>query len=105
MWNVAPVPFKKGVCDRWGQFTSAEKVRVCIGTWNVNGGRHVRSIALKNQSTTDWLLDGPTLSGVAKEHVSNNIRHSSHLTYYYYCVLCCVTTISYYSHLISLIYR
>ena len=69
------MPFKKGVCDRWGQFTSAEKVRVCIGTWNVNGGRHVRSIALKNQSTTDWLLDGPTLSGVAKEHVSSlNIR-------------------------------
>lgn len=72
MYNVAPVPFKKGVCDRWGEFTSAEKVRVCIGTWNVNGGRHVRSIALKNQSTTDWLLDGPTLSGVAKEHVSLN---------------------------------
>ena len=67
---LAPVPFKKAVCDRWGDFTTSEKLRVCIGTWNVNGGKHVRSIALKNQSTTDWLLDGPTLSGVAKEHVS-----------------------------------
>ena len=43
---------------------------MCIGTWNVNGGKHIRSIALKNQSTTDWLLDGPSLSGMAKEHVS-----------------------------------
>lgn len=67
---VAPVPFKKAVVDRWSEFTSSEKLRVCIGTWNVNGGKHVRSIALKNQSTTDWLLDGPTISGVAKEHVS-----------------------------------
>jgi hypothetical protein len=100
MHNVAPVPFKKGVCDRWGQFTSAEKLRVCIGTWNVNGGRHVRSIALKNQSTTDWLLDGPTLSGVAKEHVSSyNIihlcmAHTVQHVYTLYCVLYCVTTIS-----------
>ena len=47
---------------------------MCIGTWNVNGGRHVRSIALKNQSTTDWLLDGPTLSGVAKDHVSTSMH-------------------------------
>lgn len=68
--TAAPVPFKKAVCDRWGDFTTSAKLRVCIGTWNVNGGKHVRSIALKNQSTTDWLLDGPTLSGVAKEHVS-----------------------------------
>ena len=68
--SLAPVPFKKAVCDRWGDFTVAEKLRVCIGTWNVNGGRHIRSVALKNQSTNDWLLDGPTLSGVAKEHVS-----------------------------------
>ena len=89
VYIVAPVPFKKGVCDRWGEFTSAEKLRVCIGTWNVNGGRHVRSIALKNQSTTDWLLDGPTLSGVAKEHVSGyNIRVSSRLYRYTWIMVC-----------------
>ena len=71
---------------------------MCIGTWNVNGGRHVRSIALKNQSTTDWLLDGPTLSGVAKEHVSSlNVRYNPVACVHgIYCVLYFLTTISYY---------
>lgn len=28
-----------------------------MGTWNVNGGRHFRSIAHKHQTMHDWLLD------------------------------------------------
>jgi len=61
---LAPIPLKQKVCDRWSDFTMPEKLRVCIGTWNVNGGRHIRSIALKNQSMHDWLLDGPLITGV-----------------------------------------
>ena len=68
--HTAPIPLKQKVCDRWSDFTTPEKLRVCIGTWNVNGGRHIRSIALKNQSMHDWLLDGPLITGVVKEHVS-----------------------------------
>ena len=30
---------------------------MCIGTFNVNGGQHFRSIAYKHQSLDDWLLD------------------------------------------------
>lgn len=56
--------------DRWGEYTTPEKLRVCIGTWNVNGGKHIRSIALRNQSLHDWLLDAPLMAGVVKEHVS-----------------------------------
>ena len=41
---------------------------MCVGTWNVNGGRHLRSIALK-QSLEDWLLDAPFHSGVGGERV------------------------------------
>lgn len=55
---------------RWCDFTDPVKLRVAMGTWNVNGGRHVRSIALRHQSMHDWLLDGPMLSGAMKEHVS-----------------------------------
>lgn len=67
--SLAPIPFKKSMCDRWSDFTTSEKLKVCIGTWNVNGGKLIRSIALKNQSLHDWLLDSPTISGVVKEHV------------------------------------
>uniref|UniRef100_A0A2C9JV86 phosphoinositide 5-phosphatase n=1 Tax=Biomphalaria glabrata TaxID=6526 RepID=A0A2C9JV86_BIOGL len=34
-----------------------ETYRVCVGTYNVNGGKHYRSIAYKHQSLADWLLD------------------------------------------------
>lgn len=52
------------------EYTVPEKLRVCIGTWNVNGGKHIRSIALRNQSMHDWLLDAPVIAGTVKEHVS-----------------------------------
>ena len=58
------------ICDRWKEFTYPEKLRVAVGTWNVNGGTRIRSIALKNQSLTDWLLDGPIITGAKEEHVS-----------------------------------
>lgn len=63
-----PIPFRKMLCERWRDFTSAEKLKVAVGTWNVNGGTRIRSIALKHQSLSDWLLDAPTLTGVVKEH-------------------------------------
>ena len=58
------------MCDRWKDFTNPEKLRVAVGTWNVNGGTRIRSIALKNQSLSDWLLDGPSKSGAVEKHVS-----------------------------------
>lgn len=38
-------------------FTLRHRLRVFIGTWNVNGGKHFRSVAHKHESVTDWLLD------------------------------------------------
>ena len=67
--HTGPIPFKQSICDRWSDFTTPEKLRVCIGTWNVTGGRHIRRIPLKNQSMHDWLLDGPLITGAVKEHV------------------------------------
>lgn len=59
--------------DRWQEYTIREKLRVCIGTWNVNGGKHMRSIALKNHSMDDWLLDAPILAGKAEIAVSTTM--------------------------------
>ncbi|XP_022094958.1 synaptojanin-1-like isoform X2 [Acanthaster planci] len=47
------------ICEREEDITDAMPLRIGVGTWNVNGGRHFRSIAYKDQSMTDWLLDNP----------------------------------------------
>ena len=62
------------LCDRWSDYTIAEKLRIAVGTWNVNGGTRIRSIALKHQSLSDWLLDIPVITGAVKEHVSSLIQ-------------------------------
>ncbi|XP_032229504.2 synaptojanin-1 [Nematostella vectensis] len=45
------------LCDRHLEYTTWSNIRVCVGTWNVNGGRHFRSLAHKHQTMHDWLLD------------------------------------------------
>jgi phosphatidylinositol-bisphosphatase len=35
-------------------------LRVAIGTYNINGGKHFRSVVYKNVSLDDWLLDAHT---------------------------------------------
>ena len=47
--------------NRYKEFVDTSTLRVFVGTWNVNGGKHFRSIAFKHQSMTDWLLDAPKL--------------------------------------------
>ena len=32
-------------------------LRVAVGTYNINGGKHFRSIVYKDVSLSDWLLD------------------------------------------------
>ena len=47
---------------RHPDYTYADRARVAVGTWNVNGGKHFRSIAFKHEHITDWLLDMPKLT-------------------------------------------
>ena len=47
---------------RHPEYTTEKQVRVSIGTWNVNGGKHFRSIAFKHELITDWLLDLPKIT-------------------------------------------
>ncbi|XP_023373215.1 synaptojanin-1 [Otolemur garnettii] len=54
----------KSMCENFYKYSKPRKIRVCVGTWNVNGGKQFRSIAFKNQTLTDWLLDAPKLAGI-----------------------------------------
>ncbi|XP_058483061.1 synaptojanin-1 isoform X3 [Solea solea] len=48
-----------GMCQNYQKYTRPKQIRVCVGTWNVNGGKQFRSIAFRNQTLNDWLLDAP----------------------------------------------
>lgn len=53
-----------GMCQSYQKYTKPKQIRVCVGTWNVNGGKQFRSIAFRNQTLNDWLLDAPKMAGV-----------------------------------------
>uniref|UniRef100_A0A8C1TNW6 Synaptojanin-1 n=1 Tax=Cyprinus carpio TaxID=7962 RepID=A0A8C1TNW6_CYPCA len=52
-----------GMCQNYFKYTRPKKIRVCVGTWNVNGGKQFRSIAFRNHTLNDWLLDAPKKAG------------------------------------------
>lgn len=53
----APAVILKEMCNKYKDFSAEMPVRVAIGTWNVNGGKHFRSRACKDQTLDDWLLN------------------------------------------------
>lgn len=63
------------MCRRANEFTQPSSIRITIGTYNVNGGKHFRSLAYKDVSLADWLLDCPNNALVntvhGKEHPSD----------------------------------
>ncbi|XP_078514530.1 synaptojanin-1 isoform X3 [Lissotriton helveticus] len=54
----------KSMCENYSKYSKPKKLRVCAGTWNVNGGKQFRSIAFRNQTLNDWLLDAPKIAGI-----------------------------------------
>eukprot|EP00051_Salpingoeca_urceolata_P018935 m.270120 g.270120 ORF g.270120 m.270120 type:complete len:1335 (-) comp19310_c1_seq6:32-4036(-) len=48
--------FEEKMAEREAEYTTKRKLNICVGTWNVNGGKHFRSIAYKNVSMGDWLI-------------------------------------------------
>ncbi|KAK6622419.1 hypothetical protein RUM44_002230 [Polyplax serrata] len=58
----APTSVLREMCKRHREYVYTQSVRVAIGTYNVNGGKHFRSVAHKDISLTDWLLDAQRLS-------------------------------------------
>ncbi|KAI5696372.1 hypothetical protein M8J75_012104 [Diaphorina citri] len=55
----APTNILREMCKRAGEYVRPAPIRVAVGTYNVNGGRHFRSVAHKDLSLSDWLLDSP----------------------------------------------
>nr|XP_018906096.1 PREDICTED: synaptojanin-1 isoform X1 [Bemisia tabaci] len=53
----APTNVLREMCKRYTEFVSAASLRVAVGTYNVNGGKHFRSVVYKDASLSDWLLD------------------------------------------------
>ena len=44
-------------------YTKPVPLRVAVGTYNINGGKHFRSIVYKDVSLSDWLLDAHKTNG------------------------------------------
>lgn len=55
------------MCDRYSDYTNKVPIRLGVGTYNVNGGKHFRSVAYKDVSLSDWLLDAHTSADNSKE--------------------------------------
>ncbi|XP_015674973.1 synaptojanin-1 [Protobothrops mucrosquamatus] len=56
----------KSMCENFYKYSKPKKIRICVGTWNVNGGKQFRSIAFRNQTLTDWLLDAPKIACISE---------------------------------------
>ena len=52
----------EAMIERHPDYTYTMPLRIACGTWNINGGKHFRSIAFKHEHVTDWLLDMPKLT-------------------------------------------
>ncbi len=47
---------------RWEDYTVPKPLTVIVGTYNVNGGKHFRSVVYKDLSLSDWLLDAAKIA-------------------------------------------
>ena len=59
---TAPLGLLKEMCSRSHLYSESIPLRVSVGTYNVNGGKHFRSLAY-NLSLDDWLLDSQQNEG------------------------------------------
>ena len=53
----APKPILDRLVSKYLDYTEPLPLRVAVGTYNINGGKHFRSIVYKDVSLDDWLLD------------------------------------------------
>ncbi|CAB3386484.1 Hypothetical predicted protein [Cloeon dipterum] len=58
----APTPVLREMCKRYYEYSSPTSLRISVGTYNVNGGKHFRSVAYKDVSLADWLLDAQKIA-------------------------------------------
>ena len=53
-----PSSILKPLIEEFFEYTVPTKIKIAVGTWNVNGGKHFNSIIYKKTDPlSDWLLD------------------------------------------------
>ncbi|CAD7089489.1 unnamed protein product [Hermetia illucens] len=57
----APTTVLREMCKRYNEYVKCKEIRVAVGTYNVNGGKHFRSVVYKD-SLSDWLLDSRAIA-------------------------------------------
>ena len=67
---TAPRPILEKLEQHYTDYCDAVPLRIAIGNYNINGGKHFRSIVYKDVSLSDWLLDAHKLT-----QGSGNIRN------------------------------
>ncbi|KAJ9600882.1 hypothetical protein L9F63_000994, partial [Diploptera punctata] len=50
------------MCKRYNEYIFPMSARIAVGTYNVNGGKHFRSVVYKDLSLSDWLLDATQMA-------------------------------------------
>uniref|UniRef100_A0ABD2WZA8 phosphoinositide 5-phosphatase n=2 Tax=Trichogramma kaykai TaxID=54128 RepID=A0ABD2WZA8_9HYME len=68
----APSNVLREMCKRYKEFVDRKPLRVACATYNVNGGKHFRSVVYKDVSLTDWLLDAPKSSASLEEQINGS---------------------------------
>ncbi|BES93669.1 phosphoinositide 5-phosphatase [Nesidiocoris tenuis] len=48
--------------ERYLEYVETKELLIGVGTYNVNGGKHFRSVVYKDVTLADWLLDNPGLN-------------------------------------------
>ena len=68
----------KKLVRQYLDYTTPVPLRVAMGTYNINGGKHFRSIVFKDVSLSDWLLDahksGKTHGKIIQPGLSGRVR-------------------------------
>lgn len=67
---LAPPHVLREMCRRASEYTTPVPIRVAVGTYNVNGGKHFRSVVYKDVSLSDWLLDSHVIHAGALVNVN-----------------------------------
>ena len=79
----APRPALHTLVKRYLEYSEPRPLRVAVGTYNINGGKHFRSIVYKDVSLSDWLLDA---------HKTTK-ESGKFLQFYYLIVICALIVI------------
>lgn len=67
-----PLSILMRTSERYLEYTEPMKIKVAVGTWNVNGGKHFNNIVYKRgEPLTDWLLDASKNSTGKKSEVTS----------------------------------